>query len=332
MNVTRVSPLFIVLFCLITNASNALSQDTHKVSLQAIEDRKAVLATVQSVDFTPARARIGGTLSELLVDEGSVVEANQVIARIIDEKHNLEMLTIQARTASLQSERKLADIALGRAKRLRKSGAGSQAKLDEARTNLDVVVKNLKVIETEQELVLQRMREGAVLAPVNGRVLSVKASKGVVVMPGEAIAIIAEEPYILRIEVPERHARFIRKGDDVLVGTRGMSPKIETDVLRKGVVRQVYPEMIKGRVIADVDVSQLGDFFIGERVGVFVSTGTRNAYLVPNTFIYSRYGLYYVRLEDNTEVVVQPGQAFEGRREILSGLRDGDVLLKPIKG
>jgi len=332
MNVIRVSPLIIALFCLFANASNALSQDTHKVALQAIEDRKAVLATVQSVDFTPARARIGGMVSELLVDEGSVVEANQVIARVVDEKLNLEMLTVQARTASLQSERKLADIALGRALRLRKSGAGSQAKLDESRTNLDVVVKNLKVIESEQELVLQRMREGAVIAPANGRVLSVKVTKGVVVMPGEAIAIIAEEPYILRIEVPERHARFIKKGDGVLVGARGMSPQAEHGTLRKGIVRQVYPEMIKGRVVADVDVSELGDFFIGERISVFVSTGTRNAYLIPNAFIYSRYGLYYVRLEDGTEVVVQPGQTFEGMQEILSGLRDGDVLLKPIKG
>jgi membrane fusion protein, multidrug efflux system len=332
MNVTRVPTLIMAVFSLCASVQTAFAQETYKVTLQSIDDRKSVLATVQSVDFPPARARIGGTVSELLIDEGSLVEENQVISRIFDEKLPLEMQTIKARTASLQSERRLASIALDRAASLRKSGAGSQAKLDEARTNLDVVVKNLDVIKTEEELLLQRIREGDVLAPARGRVLKVQVSKGVVVQPGEEIAIIAEEPYILRIEVPERHARFIQKGDAVLVGARGLSSEVDEQALRKGQVRQVYPEMINGRVVADVDVSGLGDFFIGERVGVFVSTGMRDTYVIPQGYIYTRYGLYYVRLEDKTEVVIQPGRIFNDMREVLSGLHDGDVLLKPTEG
>lgn len=303
----------------------AFAEDTFNVTLTEVEDRKAVLATVQTVDLTSARARIGGTITQLLVDEGSVVKAGEVIARVKDEKLKLEMQAVQARTASLQAERKLAEIALDRAQRLRKTGAGSQAKLDEARTNLDVVVKNLKAMESERELVLQREREGAVLAPANGRVISVSVTTGTVALPGEVVATIAEETYILRMEVPERHARFIKAGDSVQVGARGMATSEKG--MNKGTVRQVYPEMRNGRVVADVEVGGLGDFFIGERIRVYVSTGMRKTYLVPKLYVYSRYGLHYTRLNNGMEVVVQPGQMFGDKLEILSGLRDGDVIV-----
>lgn len=295
------------------------AQDTYEVQPVEITDRKAVLATVQTVDMTPARARIGGTVVELLVDEGSHVKAGEVIARIVDEKLELEKQAVEARKASLQAERKLAAIALERASQLRKKGVGSQAKLDEARTNLDVVVKNLKAMDSERDLILQREREGAVLSPTNGRVLQVNVARGVVVMPGEAIANIADETYILRIEIPERHARFIRTGDVVSIE--------EDDTPRKGVVRQVYPEMRKGRVVADVSVEGLADYFIGERLRVYVATGTRLTFLVPENYVFTRSGLYFVRLEGGREVVVQPGHKQGAQLEILSGLQAGDVLV-----
>ncbi|NVJ92737.1 MAG: efflux RND transporter periplasmic adaptor subunit [Methylocystaceae bacterium] len=306
--------------------SFAMAQDALLISKQMVDDRKAVLATVQTEDLSPARARIGGTVTELLVDEGSVVQAGEVIARVKDEKLDLEIQAVEARISSLQAERQLAQIALNRAQQLRKAGAGSQAKLDEARTNLDVVVKNLKAMETERELVSQREREGAVLSPTTGRVIRVEITSGEVILPGEPIAMIADKNYILRIEVPERHASFINVGDSVFVGQRGMS-ELDSDTLRKGVVRQVYPEMQKGRVVADVNVDNIGDYFIGERIKVFVSTGKRETILIPCNYVFVKYGLSFVHLKDGSDIVVQPGQQRADACEILSGLNDGDELL-----
>ena len=48
-------------------------------------------------------------------------------------------------------------------------------------------------------------------------------SVGRVVLPGETIATLAEDKYILRLQLPERHARFLRAGDKVLIGARGDS-------------------------------------------------------------------------------------------------------------
>ena len=94
--------------------------------------------------------------------------------------------------------------------------------------------------------------------------------EGSVVLPGETIATLAEDRYILRLQLPERHARFMRAGDVVQIGARGLE---DTGERREGKVRLVYPEIEGGRVIADVEVPGLGDYFVGERTRVYVSTG-----------------------------------------------------------
>jgi multidrug efflux system membrane fusion protein len=97
-----------------------------------------------------------------------------------------------------------------------------------------------------------------------------------------------------------------------------------------GKVRLVYPEIVGGRVIADVEVPGLGDYFVGERTRVYVSTGTRKAIVVPRAYVYRRAGVDYVKLADGGEAVVQIGESHGATdAEILSGLKDADRLVHP---
>lgn len=75
-----------------------------------MEDLKAVFATVESVDEVLARARITGTVSGLLVDEGAQVEAGARIATIGDPKLALATAGIDARLKGAEAERDLAEI------------------------------------------------------------------------------------------------------------------------------------------------------------------------------------------------------------------------------
>ena len=204
--------------------------------------------------------------------------------------------------------------------------------LDQAKTNLDVAERNLAAMMGDREVIAQQASEGAVHAPGAGRVLSVPVSLGRVVMPGETIATLAEDNYILRLQLPERHARFLRAGDKVLIGARGLADSAP-GATREGRVRIVYPEIQGGRVIADVDVSGLGDYFVGERTRVYIDTGKRRTIEVPANYVYRRAGVNYVRLADGDEVVVQPGETHDDKGvkaiEILSGLADGDRIVAP---
>ncbi len=292
-----------------------------------VDDLKAVFGQVTSVDQTRARTRIAGTLQDLSVDEGDLVKKGQVLAMVADKKLQLQAAAIAARLKSLNARRELAQTSLRRTGDLRKKGTVSQARMDEAQTDLDVLRQEVAALTAEQELVYQRSKEGAVLAPAGGRILRVAKTEGSVVGLGEEIALIAANLYVLRLRLPERHAKFLAVGDRVQIGARGLV--IAPDQKRVGRIRQIYPEIQNGRVLADVDVPNLGDFFVGERVRVWLSTGKRETYLVPKDYVSIRMGVSTVRLADGGEIAVQPGLSRGNRVEILSGLRPGDRLVRP---
>jgi membrane fusion protein, multidrug efflux system len=306
--------------------SAALADST--VTRRSVEDRKAVIATVEPVHELLARARIGGTISTLSVREGDRVAAGDRIALVVDQKLALQMQALQSRIQAQQAERDQAQIDFSRASELRRTGAGTQVALDQAKTRLDVAERNLAALRTDRQVIEQQSTEGAVLAPGAGRVLKVPVSEGSVVLAGEMIASMAADNYILRLQLPERHARFMKAGDTILIGGRGLQPQ-EQETLHRGRVALVYPQIDQGRVIADVEVESLGDYFVGERTRVYVATGTRDALVVPESSVYRRFGVSYVKLKDGTEVAVQIGLPVEGGLEILAGLHEGDVVTTP---
>lgn len=293
-----------------------------------LEDRKAVFATVETVDVTLARVRTGGTVAVLSVDEGDRVSTGQRIAVVADPKVQLELNAFDERIRSAQAQRDLAATELNRTRELFRTGTLPKARVDDAETAFEVASRTLAALKAERQVVAERHAEGAVLAPAAGRVLKVEVTEGSVLMPGEVVARIAAENYILRLQLPERHARFMNVGDTVQVGERGLDVKPQ-ETLRQGTVKLVYPQIQGGRVIADVTVEGLGDFFVGERVKVHVATGRRPGFVVPDPYLYRRFGADYVKLKDGTEVVVQVGQDMGDSVEVLSGLRDGDVLVTP---
>ena len=212
----------------------------------------------------------------------------------------------------------------------------AKSRLEIARTAYDVAQNQLKSAKAERSVTAEQLDEGEVLAPTSGRVLAVPVTNGAVILPGESIADIATRNYILRLELPERHARFISKGDKVLLGERGLSPN--GAVIGEGTITQVYPKLKQGRVIADVTARGLGDYFVGERVRVLISAGKRSTYAIPRDYTFKRYGLDYVKLARKgagpLEIVVQLGLPLRGKGqnnlvEVLAGLNAGDVLVKP---
>jgi len=302
-----------------------------RVAQRLVTDRKAVFATVRSVDVASARARIGGTIETLAIDEGARAEAGALLGRVVDPKLPLEIAAIDARLRALEAQRRLADLELQRVRSLRTTGAASQARLDQAVAEFESANASIAAMRAERAAVAARLAEGDIIAPQAGRVLKVHVTEKSVILPGETVATIATENYILRLELPERHARFLDVGDRVLVGVRGMGAPAagEAETLSAGTIRQIYPEIVQGRVIADAAVGGLGDYFVGERVRVLVATGRRAAITIPEDYLIRRDGLAYVRLSNGTEAAVQAGMPTDDGLEILTGIRSGDILVKP---
>ncbi len=168
------------------------------------------------------------------------------------------MQALQSRIQAQQANRDQAQITFDRVQKLRESGTSSQAQLDQARTSLDVAERTLQALLSDRQVIQEQASQGAVLAPGAGRVLKVPVTEGSVVMPGETIITIAANNYILRLQLPERHAQFMKAGDAILIGARGLQVQ-QQEMLRRGRVVLVYPEIEPGRVIANVEVEGHGD-------------------------------------------------------------------------
>lgn len=293
------------------------------VERRQINDLKAVIATVEPGRLLTARARIGGIVEQLKTKEGQAVETGAEIALVADQKLLLQVRGLDQRIRSQQATRDQARADAERYQELLRRGAGTQTQADQARTALDVSERVLSALNADRDVIVQQMTEGAVLAPGKGRVITVPVVEGQVVMPGETIATIAVDGYILRLQLPERHARFMRAGDTVMIGGRGDDPKGS----QTGKVRIVYPDIQGGRVIADVEVDGLADYFVGERIRVLVPTGKREAIFIPKNTLSVRAGVWFVKLKNGGEVAVQPGEARGDLIEILSGLKTGDIVV-----
>jgi RND family efflux transporter MFP subunit len=328
MRTVAMIPLLFVLL-----AGPALGQQTFTVEPKPVADEKAVFATVESANVVPARARIGGTVAELSVKEGDEVSEGQVVATIGDEKLVLQLKSLDAQIEGLSAQLAQAQGDLTRAEDLFSKGTIPKARLDELRTAFNVASNAHRARVAERSVIEQQLSEGKVLAPTAGRVLQVPVTTGTVVLAGEPVARIAEKNFVLRLRVPERHARFLKAGDSVRID----SEELGAGSAKFGTIKLVYPQIEDGRVVADAQVKGLGDYFVGERIRVWVSSGERESFTVPASFIVTRFGIDYARVRQGSTVIDVPVQ--RGREqprpdmpdalEILSGLKPGDVLVHP---
>jgi RND family efflux transporter MFP subunit len=301
------------------------AQDTPLAEV-SVTDWKAVYGRVEARSRIPARARLGGTVVSLAVVEGDVVTAGQVLAQVVDAKIDFQLAAIDAQQQALAAQLDNAKVELTRGEDLLARGVTTAQRLDALRTQVDVLNGQIAAVVADRRVVEQQQLEGAVLAPIAGRVLSVPVAAGAVILPGEAVATIGGGGIFLRIAVPERHAAFLKQGAAIEIETaEGPS---------QGTLARIYPLIENGRVVADVEVQDLPESFIDARVLVRLPVDTRMALMVPASAVITQTGLDFVRVAGADgpvlrNVVVGQAQTIDGAPmiEILSGLTVGDRVV-----
>ncbi len=213
--------------------------------------------------------------------EGDAVAAGQVIAEVFDPKLVLQLAALDARLESLAAQRRQAAIELDRVRQLRATGAATQARLDDAQTALDVLDGQVAAARAEREVLVEQQREGQVLAPQAGQVLSVRGTVGAVVQPGEPVAVIATGP-LRAAPAPAGTPRPLpaRRRCRSRWGRAGW-PSGRMPPWAAVASALVYPRLDAGQVVADAEVEGLGDFFVGERVRVTIAADRRPAIVIP---------------------------------------------------
>lgn len=295
-----------------------------------VPDYRMVSAILTNRDVGDARARISGRVAQITVKEGDTVKAGQVVAVIGDERISLEAEAASASVRAAEAADEKARQDLQRAERLFTSGAISQAAIDQARAGAKSAAAQLNATRAQAAAARALNNQGQVVAPSAGEVTRLPVPRGAVVMAGEVVAQISTGAPVLRIELPESEAANLEQGQEI----RFLAD--DSEELRVAVIRQVYPAVTAGRVMADLDAAAIDRRLVGGRIRVLAPAGERAAIVIPGPYIDTRYGADYVRLRRKggatIEVPVQRGAAVPlddvpDGVEILSGLRPGDEIL-----
>lgn len=305
-------------------AASQACADTVTLAPTTVTEWKPIYGTVEPRNEVPARARIGGVIDELLVTEGDSVTAGQRIATVRDEKIGYQIAAYDAQIEALQAQLATAETELQRGETLVARGVATAQQLDQLRTTVDVTRSQIAAAEAGRAVVVQQGAEGDVVAPEDGRVLTVPVTRGAVVLAGEPVATIGSGGLFLRLAVPERHAAVLEEGATIRIGIGGAASE--------GRLVKVYPQIEGGRVTADVEVPDLPGAFVNARMPVELPVGERRALFVPAAAVATRSGIDFVTvMEAGAEVAraVMLGEPVGDQVEVLTGLRTGDEVLVP---
>ncbi|MCQ2005713.1 efflux RND transporter periplasmic adaptor subunit [Rhizobium sp. NRK18] len=304
--------------------------ETLRLEPASMTEWKAVYGRVEARDSVPARARLGGTIIALNVTEGDTVKAGDVLALVKDDKIDFQIAATNAQLSGLQASLANAQSELTRGEQLLKSGVTTTQRLDQLRTQVDVIANQIGATEAQRAVIEEQAKEGQVLAPVDGKVLTVPVTRGAVALAGETIATVGGGGFFLRLAIPERHAATLKQGAAIEIdGVDGTSAT-------EGRLAKIYPEIDNGRVIADVEVADLPTAFVNARVLVRLPVGSHEALLVPQAAIVNRFGVDYVSVIADgvtSERAVVIGQTVSDKGkdmvEILTGLAAGEEVQLP---
>ncbi len=204
--------------------AGALLVDVYVVEPSPLLDRTLATGSLMAEESVDLRAEVGGRLVEISFEEGGMVEAGALLARVNDRD-------LQARLQALEARGRLLEQREFRQVRLLAEGGVSAEELEETRAELEV-------LEADKELVRADIEKTEVRAPFRGRVGFREVSPGSLISPDTRITTVQVlDPLRLQFSVPARFAARVASGQRVLFRAEGSDRDYE------GVIYAVEPAL-----------------------------------------------------------------------------------------
>jgi RND family efflux transporter MFP subunit len=178
--------------------------DVQPVELAPFAEELNTVGTLESVDKVSLAARAGGRIERILVREGEVVQAGQLLV-VLDQKQ------AQAELAAAKAVREQNRVDFRRFEFLAEQGAASAFQRDRFREALLQSEEAVRV--READLAFKDLR-----APISGIVSDLEVREGDVIREGTPFtSLIRNDRLQVRVDVPAVYASRLRLGQQVVV-------------------------------------------------------------------------------------------------------------------
>jgi len=130
---------------------------------------------------------VQGKISQLLVDEGSVVKAEDIVARLDTDELTKIRDQAKGQLQAAEYQYSLDKIDYDRAENLLKAGSIPAQKRDAAKTQMDADTANIDALKAAWELAVTRLGFADLATPINSYILVKSALAGEVVQIGAPV-------------------------------------------------------------------------------------------------------------------------------------------------
>lgn len=292
-----------------------------------VQAQVPVVGTLVSREESQVHAQVTGLeITEIHVETGDRVKKGQLLATL--SRDRIEAQLAQADASYQQAEAALTQAAttLRRMQSLRSSNNASQAALDDAIAAEASAQAGVAQAEATRRLARLDLERTEIKAPVSGQIVGRNATLGAMTGGAEPLfTLIADGEIEMSAEVIETALQDLEPGAPAEIAIAGLGSVT-------GNVR---------RIPASVDpVTRLGEMRIsletvpGLRRGLFASgwvvTAKRDAVTVPATAVLANEDGDRVQVVADGKVdsrEVRAGLLWQGRREIVEGITEGENVI-----
>jgi len=320
-------PVLLLSACADTTQPPPVGQrEARPMPVQALEIQPRDLSRVVTVSnaVEPLRtirlaARTEGVLTDVLVEEGDAVGANQIVARIDVREQQAELARARARLRERQAT-------FERFEQLRERNYVDLASYEAARAELSIAATEVELWETRVEF-------GTVRSSIDGTVVARYIEPGEAIARHAALFSIADlSALVVRLGVSELDVGNLRVGDPVLVNIDAV---VQVEQL-PGLIRRIFPAAETDSRLITVEVELPEAVEHGVRPGFLARARLlverrENALAVPAGAVAESGGEFFVMVVNGDERlerrVIEPGVIRGAWREVVSGLAPGDRVI-----
>lgn len=318
-------------------AGDTAAPQAMPVQVQVVESRKLTdsteyLAILKSRHSATINPQVEGQITKIFVKSGDRVTAGTPLLQIDPLKQEATLNSQEAARVAQEANVRLAKVNLDRAAQLQAAGVISRADFDNAQTNYDTAVAQLKSLEHQVKQQQVELHYYQVSAPMSGIIGDIPVRIGDRVAVTTLLTTV-DEPGALEayIYVPANKAKDLRLGlpaklvDDsgaVLAQTQitFISPQVDTETQTVLAKAAVGNSNIKLR--------------ISQQVRAQIAWGTHNGPVVPVLAVQRISGEFFlfVAVKDGKGIVarqraVKLGEVVGNDYAVLEGVQPGDHII-----
>jgi membrane fusion protein, multidrug efflux system len=276
--------------------------------------------TVDSENNIGVPAEMGGVVRKVYVKKGDKVSKGQILAE-------LDGTVIEKNLESLRTNLELAQTMYERQKRLWDQKIGSEMQYLQAKTQRDVLEKQISALE-------EQFRMTRIFAPISGTIDQVMVREGEAAAPGfPAFRVVQLSDLKVKGAISERFITSVKANDPVRV----KFPLLEKEFnLRLSAVSQVIDP--NNRTFGlEIKLPSSEEGIMPNMIAVMVINDytAQEAIVVPQNTVQktgSEDFVFVAEKDENDHWIarrrtVVPGRNYANQSEILSGLKPGDQII-----